>query len=130
MDVDGNIYIADSGNNRIRMVLSSGTIGTLAGNGNTAFFGDGGNSLQAALNHPQGVAIGPDGLYVADTGNHRIRRIVSAIIDTVADGLNTPTGVAVDNAGTVWAADPGDGTVRRFSERRRGRYSTAGRTRC
>ena len=110
----GNLYIADYGNNRIRMVFASGTIGTLAGNGNTAFFGDGGNSLQAALNHPQGVAVGPDGVYVADTGNHRIRRIISAIIDTVADGLDAPTGVAVDDTLSVWAADPGNGTVKHF----------------
>ncbi|HEX6986953.1 MAG TPA: IPT/TIG domain-containing protein, partial [Planctomycetaceae bacterium] len=116
VDADGNLYIADTGNNRIRMVLSSGRIGTLAGNGNTAFFGDGGSSLEAALNRPQGVAVGPDGIYVADTGNRRIRRIVSAIIDTVAEGLTAPTGVLVDDSLTIWAADPGNGTIRGFQK--------------
>ncbi len=117
VDAAGNIYIADSGNNRVRMVLTSGVIGTLAGNGNTAFFGDGGSSLQAALNRPQGVAVDADGaVYVADTGNRRIRRIFTAVIDTVVDGLNTPTGVAVDDTYAVWVADRGDGAVKRFSK--------------
>ena len=59
---DGNLYIADTGNNRVRMVYkSNGIIGTLAGNGNTAFFGDGGNSLKAALNRPRGIAVDADG---------------------------------------------------------------------
>ncbi|HTK73914.1 MAG TPA: IPT/TIG domain-containing protein [Gemmataceae bacterium] len=115
VDSNGNIYIADSGNNRVRMVFASGIIGTLAGNGNTALFGDGGNSALAALNRPQGVAVDSSGaVYIADTGNHCIRRVVNAVIDTVASGLRTPIGVAVDDSGSIWVADAGDGTVRQF----------------
>jgi uncharacterized protein (TIGR03437 family) len=115
VDSKGNLYIADSGNNRVRMVFSTGIIGTLAGNGNTAFFGDGGNSVLAALNRPQGVAVdADDAVYIADTGNRRIRRVVSAVIETVADGLNRPIGVAVDDTYSVWVADAGDGSVKKF----------------
>jgi uncharacterized protein (TIGR03437 family) len=118
VDADGNLFIADSGNNRVRKVFPNGVIGTLAGNGNLAYFGDGGNSAQAALNHPRGVAVDASGtVYIADTGNHRIRRVIFAGIDTVLDGLNAPTGVAVDNDGVVYVADSGDGTVRRFQNR-------------
>jgi uncharacterized protein (TIGR03437 family) len=116
VDFNGNLFIADTGNNRVRMVFPTGIIGTLAGNGNTAFFGDGGNSVAAALNRPQGVGVDLDGtVYIADTGNGRIRRVRSAIIDTVADGLSAPTGVVVDDTYAVWVADPGSGSVRRFS---------------
>lgn len=117
VDSKDNLYIADTGNNRVRMVFATtGIIGTLAGNGNTAFFGDGGNSVLAALNRPRGVAVDADGaIYIADTGNRRIRRVFSAVIETVADGLSAPTGVYVDDTYAVWVADPGDGMVRRFA---------------
>lgn len=111
VDAAGNLYIADTGNNRIRMVYPNGIIGTLAGNGNTAFFGDGQVGYKAALNHPEGVAVDEDGaVYIADTGNHRIRRVVSGIIDTVQDGFDAPSSVAA-RFGTIAVADRGAGTV-------------------
>lgn len=117
VDDKGNLYIADTGNNRVRMVAAgTGIIGTLAGNGNTAFFGDGGNSVQAALNRPRGVAFFDDAVYIADTGNHCIRRVQSAVIGTVAASLDSPTSVAVDDTGTIWVADTGAGAVRGFSK--------------
>ncbi len=116
IDADGNLYIADTGNNRVRMVFPTGIIGTLAGNGNTAYFGDGGNSIAAALNHPRGIAVDGSGVYIADTGNHRIRRVVSAVIETVVEGLSAPSEVAVDSDGSILVADPGDGTVRKFGK--------------
>lgn len=106
LDSAGNLYIADTGNNRIREVLANGTIGTLAGNGNAAYFGDGGSSVLAALHAPMGVAVDANGtVYIADTGTHRIRRVVSGVIDTVVSGLDAPLDVKTDNTGRLYIAD-------------------------
>lgn len=71
---DGSLYIADSGNNRIRMVTSEGRIYTVAGNGTAGFNGEYVSNRDAQLNNPSGVATGPDGgLFIADTNNQRIR---------------------------------------------------------
>jgi uncharacterized protein (TIGR03437 family) len=106
VDTAGNLYIADSANNRIREVFANGIIGTLAGNGNAALFGDGGSSTLGAIHAPRGVAVDSSGtLYIADTGNHRVRKVSSGVIDTVAAGFNAPSDVKVDEAGNVWVAD-------------------------
>jgi uncharacterized protein (TIGR03437 family) len=120
VDLAGNLFIADSVNNRIRKVFPNGTIGTVAGNGNAAFFGDGGNALAAALHAPQGVAVDTGGnVYVADTLDHRVRKIDGGgTITTVAgnDGsLNLPAAVAADAAGNLYIADRGDGKVRKLA---------------
>jgi len=119
----GDIYIADSGNERIRRIDRSGTITTVAGTGVTGAAGDGGPALAAQFDGPRAVAGDSAGnLYVADDNNHRIRRIDPAgMITTVAgtgagafagDGgpaaaaqLNHPRGVAVDGRGDVFVAD-------------------------
>ncbi len=76
LDTAGNLYIADSGNGRIRKVDTSGFITTVAGNGTFAFSGDGGPATNAALNFPQGLAVDPTGnLYIADSFNNRIRKV-------------------------------------------------------
>jgi RHS repeat-associated protein len=87
---DGSIYISDSGNHRIRRIGPDGIINTVAGTGVAGYSGDGGPATEAQLNNPR-VTLGPDGsLNIADSGNHRIRRIGSdGIITTVAG-----TGVA------------------------------------
>jgi serine/threonine-protein kinase len=73
VDAGGNIYIADWGNNRVRIVTPDGMINTIAGNGTTGFSGDGGPAVNAALN-PVGIALGSGGLvYVADQANGRVR---------------------------------------------------------
>ena len=130
---DGNIYISDSGNNRIRRVNPDGIISTVAGNGIRGYSGDGGPATSASLLSPDGVAIGPDGsIYINDGGNNRIRRVgPDGVIATVAGngnhvyfwgdftycgysgdgGLATstplcgPTGVAVGPDGSVYIAD-------------------------
>jgi sugar lactone lactonase YvrE len=75
---DGRLYIADTDNHRIRVVdLTTGIITTFAGNGQSTFAGDGGNLLAASFSRPFGIAFDRDGnLYVADTFNNRIRKVV------------------------------------------------------
>lgn len=86
VDASGNVYIADKGNNRIRMVDGGGTITTYAGNGTAGFLGDGGAATDAQLHNPDAVAVDPSGnVYIADLTNDRIRMVnTSAIISTFA----------------------------------------------
>jgi sugar lactone lactonase YvrE len=75
-DSSNNLYFADQGNQRIRRIGADGTVSTVAGSGEAGFAGDGGNPNHAKLNYPSGVAIDATGnMYVADSGNHRIRKI-------------------------------------------------------
>jgi uncharacterized protein (TIGR03437 family) len=125
VDSKGNLYIADSGNGKVRLVSSAAgnNISTFAGNFTNDFAGDGGPAINAELNNPEGVAVDAAGnVYIADTANHRIRMVtLDGIIHTVAgngtpgakgDGgqavnaeLNFPEGVAVDPAGNLYIAD-------------------------
>lgn len=74
VDAGGNIYIADTFNNRVRIVSPGGTITTIAGNGLDSYFGDGGPAIDAGLYFPHGVAVDTHGnVYVADTYNHTVR---------------------------------------------------------
>ncbi|HTM47440.1 MAG TPA: NHL repeat-containing protein, partial [Bryobacteraceae bacterium] len=110
LDAAGNLYIADTGNNRIRRVIN-GIISTFAGNGTGGFAGDGGQAVSAQLSQPRGIAFDSAGnLYIADTGNHRIRKVnPGGLITTVAgDGnipLTLPRAVAVDSAQNLYIAD-------------------------
>jgi uncharacterized protein (TIGR03437 family) len=137
LDSSGNLYIGDTGNNRIRVVKKDGSsIDTYAGvaNGANGFYGDGGKAVYAPLYGPHGIAFDTAGnLFVADSGNERIRRIdTNGIITTVAgssgvggfggDGgpatsalLNLPTGVAVDAAGNLYIADSLNSRIRKVS---------------
>ncbi|SRR5579871_150745 len=135
-DASGNLYIADTGNARIRKV-SGGIITTIAGNGTAGFSGDGGAATAAALNMGLGgnanLAVDAAGnVYVADTLNHRVRKISTAgTITTVAgngtpgfspgvgDGgpatsasVTNPHGVALDAAGNLYVTDQGGGIGR------------------
>jgi len=136
VDSAGNLYIADTNNNRIRMVsASTGSITTVAGNGTQGYTGDGSAAISATLYHPYGIALDSSGnLYIADFGNGVIRKVTSPIttgtISTVAgngtegfagDGglatastveLNAPEGVAVDSSGNIYIADAGNTRVR------------------
>ena len=132
VDGAGNIYFADSGNDRIRKVDSMGTITTVAGTGERGFSGDGGPASQAHFNVPTGVALDGEGnIFIADIGNHRIRRVgaTTGTIATIAgtgqggfsgDGgpatqarLYAPTGVALDGAGDLYIADSRNHRIRR-----------------
>ena len=131
VDGSGNVYIADQDNNRVRKVDSSGTITTFAGTGVGSFGGDGGSATSSMLSAPYDVAVdGSGNVYIADTWNHRIRKVDSSgIITTIAgngtrgfggDGgsatssmLNLPNGVAVDGSGNVYIADYHNHRVRK-----------------
>lgn len=124
---DGQIFVADTYNDRIRVIDASGTVRTLAGNGKQGF-ADSSAGAEASFNTPCGIAVAPDGaLIVADTGNHRLRRVeqngsVSTIAGTgepaMRDGspfdasFNEPVGVAVDKDGTIYVADTRGAAVR------------------
>ena len=132
VDGEGNLFIADSGNSRIRRVdAATQVITTVAGNGTGGFSGDGGPATAAKLAGPGGVAVDAAGnLFIVDSGNSRIRRVDAAtqVITTVAgngtygfsgDGgpataaeLAFPTGIAVDRVGNLFIADPINNRIR------------------
>ena len=131
VDSAGNIYILDYFNNRVRQV-SNGVISTVAGNGIRGFSGDNGPATAAELSAPAGIAVDASGnLYITDQRNSRIREVSSGVIATVAGNgapgisgdngpptdaqLNTPYGVAVDNAGSLYIADWAGNNVRKVS---------------
>ena len=118
VDSSRNVYISDSGNERVREV-KSGTIYLIAGDGSAGYLGDGGKATGATLNTPYGLAFDAAGnLYIADLGNYVVRKVTTGgIISTVAgndtigfagDGgaatsavLNNPIGLAVDSSGNL-----------------------------
>jgi len=112
-DGRGNLYIADTGNSRIRELSSSGTITTVAGGAAVGFAGDGGPAVGAQLNYPRGLAMDAAGnLYVADSWNFRVRKISPAgVIQTVAgNGSSVPFGggsAATGDGGAATAASLG-----------------------
>ena len=138
VDGSGNLYIADTGNHRVRKVTPAGTISTFAGTGIFGFFGEGVVATTALLNSPKAVAVNtlvsPNLLYIADAGNNRVRvvNLGTNIITTVAGNglagyngdaisptlasLNNPSGVAVQNStGDVYIADTSNHRVRKVT---------------
>ena len=130
LDSNGNIYISDTGNCRIRKVdAATSIITTYAGNGTCGYNGDGAAATTRRIRSPGQLAFDSNGnLYVADTGNDRIRRIdkITGIITTVAGGgaggdgglavnaqLNNPEGIAVNSFGTLYIADSSNNRIRR-----------------
>ena len=131
-DPVGNLYIADSGNNRVRKVTTNGIITTIAGTGTPGNTGDGGLAINAQLNNPDGLALDPAGiLYIADAYNFTIRRVdPSGVISTYAgtgtpgssgDGgpaagatLRQPYALAEDTAGNLYISDVASNTIRRI----------------
>jgi sugar lactone lactonase YvrE len=133
VDAAGDLFIADTYNNRIRKVTPNGTITTVAGIGQFGFYGDGGPATRAELYLPTGVALDGEGnLFIADTENNLIRQVApDGTITTVAGGgnsvalgdggpatsalLSLPMAVAVDVAGNLFIADYTNYRVRKVS---------------
>ncbi len=137
LDNDGNLFVADRFNNRIRRIdARTGIITTVAGSGLVGFGGDGGPATQAELNSPNGVAVDAAGnLYIADTGNQRIRRVNAAdgristiagsgIAGFIGDGgpaasaminLAYPGTLTLDAAGDLYFADRNNHRIRKIT---------------
>jgi len=132
-DNSGNLYIADSKNNRVRRVTADGKISVFAGNGTAGTSGDGSAATSATLNQPYAVAVDSAGnVLIAERSGHVVRRVsTSGVISTVAgtgtsgapsaetgvavnQSLNSPSGLAVESAGTVLIADSGNNRIRRL----------------
>jgi surface protein len=127
-DTAGNLYVAAGGDDVIRRITPGGVISSFAGFGNSGFVD--GTGTTAYFNSPSALAFDTAGnLFVADTGNHAIRRITSAgVVTTLAgngtpgstDGtgsaarFNAPAGIAIDAAGNLYVADTGNHTIRRI----------------
>ncbi len=125
---DGNIYVADAGNRRIRKVTMSGEVSTYAGSGQT---GDqNGVLLSAQFDNPRGIVFGNSGeLFVSDYNKGNIRKVGNdALVTTFAGGDNTsfkdgvsseadfdlPSGLAIDNVGNIFVADAGNHAIRKI----------------
>ncbi len=135
LDGAGNLYIADTGNNRIRKVAAgTGAITTVAGTGISGYSGDGGPATSAQLNFPFSVALDSAGnLYIADSSNNVIREVAAGtgIISTVAGNgvagysgdngaatgaeLYAPYGIALDSAANLYIADAGNNRIRKVA---------------
>ena len=139
-DAGGDVFVADTGNNEVRIISPAGKISNAAGTGSPGFSGDRGLSTVAALDGPSGIAVDPAGdLYIADTNNCRVREVptrrginsiapIAGDIYTVAGNgtcgyagdrhdatraeLRTPADVAVDLRGDIVIADTGNRRVR------------------
>ena len=131
-DAAGNLYFVDTNRNQVFEVSLSGAFTTVAGTGVQGFSGDGAAAINAELNTPQGIAVGPDGtVYIADTGNQRIRSISAGQIATIAGtgvsgfsgdngpavaaALSTPTALAIDAQGDLLLCDTANQRVRSIS---------------
>jgi hypothetical protein len=132
IDTAGNLYIADSRNNVIRKINSSGILSTVAGNNTMGYTGDGSAATLAKLNIPMGVAIDAAGnLYIADQQNHAIRKVNPAGIISTISGNGTsgyagdggpaiagkffnPSGITITPAGTLFIADAFNKVVRKI----------------
>jgi len=136
LDSKGDLLLNDLGNSSIRIVTPDGGLNSVTGNGSPGFSGDGGSAVGAQLASPHDIAVDShDNLYIADTGNRRIRIVSGGKINTFAgtgaagpqndplgDGgkatdarFITPTGVAVDKDGNVYVSDIGNATVRKIT---------------
>jgi hypothetical protein len=134
VDGKGDLFIVDSGNDRIREVTPNGIINTIAGDGKVGYTGNGGRATGAELNFNSegGIAVDPGGdLFIADSGNNVIRKVTSGIITTVAGTgqrgysgnggpaidatLDNPTGVTISSTAVLYFSDTDNNVVRAVS---------------
>ena len=133
MTSQGDLYIADTGNHRVRVIDSGANVRTVAGTSSPGFSGDNGSATQARLNNPVSVAVDAAGhLYIADRDNHRIRQVTFATNRIVTVGGNgtgafngdavgpqtsffAPSGVGVDTLNRVWVADSRNHRIRQIA---------------
>jgi sugar lactone lactonase YvrE len=140
LDSAGNLFLADSGNNRIRKVTTLGIISTVAGTGTANYYGDNDRAILAELNNPRGIVLDASGnLLIADSANNRVRKVTTlGIISTIAGTgsagfggdvdendddeedatsaiLNYPTSLAVDAAGSIFVADCANQRIRKIT---------------
>ena len=129
-DANGDVFLADSGDNTVREITTAGTIRLVAGTGK-AGLGKGGNATRSALDHPEAVAVDAQGdLYIADTFNNRVVKVtptgkMTAVAGTGTAGysgdgsratsarLSEPAGVALDAKGNLYIADASNNVIRR-----------------
>jgi sugar lactone lactonase YvrE len=134
LDAIGNLYLADTDNHRIRKIAATtGIITTIAGTGTQGFSGDKGSATSATIDSPTGLALdAANNLYLADTHNHRIRKITATtgIITTIAGtgapgfsgdtaaattaSLTLPHGLTIDTKGNLYLADTANHRIRRI----------------
>ena len=131
VDSSGNLYAADRDNSVVVKLAPNGTATTVAGNGFTGFSGEGGAAVNASLDEPYSVAVDQAGnLFIADTGNNRIRRVsasdgtITTIAGTGGDGfagdggpavnalLSAPRAIVVDSSGNLFFYDAGNARIR------------------
>jgi DNA-binding beta-propeller fold protein YncE len=126
VDITGNLYVADAGNHKIRRVATDGAVVTVAGSGREGFAD--GQAAEARFAGPEGISVdlGSGVVYVADTGNSRIRKIADGVVTTLAgtgdrgltDGpapharFHSPHGVVLGDAGNLFIADTGNNVIR------------------
>lgn len=132
VDTAGNLYIAQLGDSRVRMVSTSGVINTIAGNGSDGYLGEGLPGVMSELAAPSGVAAdGSGNVYISVSGNRVMKVATDGTMSTFAgtglpgytgDGrpasgaqLNIPAGIAFDAAGNLYIADSGNNAVRMIS---------------
>ena len=129
----GNLYVLDTGNNVVRLLNTTGTITTIAGNGTAGYSGDSGPATSATLHTPYGLNIDSSGnLYIADSANNVVRMVSKAgIISTISGTgtagysgdngaaisatLDNPQGVTIDSQGNVYISDQSNNRVREVS---------------
>ena len=134
-DKQGNIYIAESANNRIRKIDTKGIVTTVAGNGEHADSGDGGPALKAAIRSMDDIAISPEGeLHILGTNTHKVRKITQdgKIVTVVGKGyagffgddgpatkamLKNPAAISFDSKGNLYIADMGNNRIRKVDEK-------------